>query len=233
MEDCTESHQSQINRKIKANRQTEEHLTSMQEEDSAYLRRQFSVENAIDRRREGSSPCRQKTPPTLARSERKTKIYLDRISKDIERKQQDTSGNLAEMDRGRPGIGACQCQTDSTQARNGVFGGRASSGNCQSCKPRVFRGPTTSDRLHVRQSGTTNHPLSVQVCSRDAKQRLQHCVGTAHGGWSDGRGCQESQPDCGTHRASAGSRDHASQAWPRGAQAPVRGSVYRRRVLFR
>ena len=231
MEDCTESHQSEINRKIKTNARLRKILASMPEEHRV-LRCGDSFQSkmqSMETEKAALLAAKRQLLPLQCRNE-KPKHYLERISKGIEKKQPDTSGNLAEKDRDRPGIGVCPCQTDSSQARHGVFGGRASSGNCQSCEPRVSTGPTTSDRLHVRQSGTTNHPLSVQVCPRDAKQRLQQCVGTAHGDWSDGR-CQESPPDYGTHSASAGSRDHASRAWPRGAQAPVRGSVYRRRVL--
>ena len=80
MEDCTESHQSEIKKKIKANDKQRNILTPMP------LRRQLPVEHAIHGRREGSSTGRQKAIPTLAKLERKS--HLERISKDIEKKQQ-------------------------------------------------------------------------------------------------------------------------------------------------
>ena len=42
------------------------------------------------------------------------------------------------------------------------------------------------DGFRIRQGGTANHPLCVQICSCDAKQRLQQRVGTAHEGCSHG-----------------------------------------------
>ena len=58
MEDCTESDQSEVNRKIKANDKLQNF--------SRRCQRQLSRENLIDGRREGSSPGRQQATPTHA-----------------------------------------------------------------------------------------------------------------------------------------------------------------------
>ena len=76
----------------------------------------------------------------------------------------------------------------------------------ETSKLLIERDPTTSDGLRVRQSGTTNHPLSVQICPCNAKQRQQQCVGAAHGCWSLGRRSQESQSDHDIHNTSTGIR---------------------------
>ena len=233
MEDCTESHQSEINRTIKAERQTAEtsHVY-------AGRRQCLFAETVLGRKMQSMDDekaallaAKRQILPLQCRNEKNRKLNCSESRKVSKRNSQTRLEILQkriETDQELESANAKQIQAKQEMAS---LVAEQAAENCQSCKPRVSRDPTTSDRLHVRQIGTTNHPLGVQVCPRDAKQMLQQCVGTAHGDWSDGRRCQESQPDYGTHSASAGRRDHASRAWPRGAQAPVRGSVYRRPVL--
>ena len=75
------------------------------------------------------------------------------------------------------------------------------------------------------QTWQRNEPfsLSVQIRCLDAQHGVPQCLGTACGGWRDGRGCQENQPDYGTNGAATGSRERTSRTWTRSAQSAVRG----------
>ena len=97
MEDGTETHQAEINKKIKANdkiaENPHEHARGTQD---AYLRGEFQVENR------SCLAGSQKAIPILAKSDRQTqKNYVERVSKEIEIETQETLGNPAKMDRPR------------------------------------------------------------------------------------------------------------------------------------
>ena len=87
MEDCTESHQSEISRKIKANDKLRNGTFSRPRTQRAHLRRQLAVEHAIHGRREGSSTGRQNTIPTLAKPDQKQKKFIWSESRKISRRR--------------------------------------------------------------------------------------------------------------------------------------------------
>ena len=123
MEDCTESHQSDINRKIKGNGKLRNFHTSMPNKtQSAHF-----TETVLSRKCDRWTTRRQLSW-SRTMSERKTENLLGANLERYREGTASTSGDLAEIDRDRPGFGVCQCQTDSNRAGNGVFGSRASSG---------------------------------------------------------------------------------------------------------
>ena len=88
-EDCTESHQSEINRKIKANDKLRNILTSLPEEHRAFMYGdsvQSKMKLLDDEKAALVAAKRQRLP--LRCQVEKQRIYLERLTKDIGKKQQ-------------------------------------------------------------------------------------------------------------------------------------------------
>ena len=85
MEDCTESHQSEINRKIKANDKLRQILTNMPEEHSVLIFGDSFRSNmqSLDDEETALLAAKRQFLPLPSRIE-KQKAYLERVSKEIE-----------------------------------------------------------------------------------------------------------------------------------------------------
>ena len=88
-EDCTESHQSEINRKIKANDKLRNILTSLPEEHRAFMYGDSvrSKMKLLDDEKAALVAAKRQRLPLRCQVE-KQRIYLERLTKDIGKKQQ-------------------------------------------------------------------------------------------------------------------------------------------------
>ena len=128
MEDCKESHQSEINRRIKAKDKLWNILTFLPEEHRATMygdSLQSKMESLDDEKAALLAAKRQRLPLQCQVGEQK--IYLERLTKDIG-KQQQTRLEVFQIWIGADQeLEAANGQPNSSQKGDGSFGGRASS----------------------------------------------------------------------------------------------------------
>ena len=94
MEDCTESHQAEINKKIRANDKLRKILTNMPDEHKSLI-----YGDSLKAKMQSLLAAKRQLLPLQSRIV-KHKNYLDRISREIEMKQRYRLEILQKMDRG-------------------------------------------------------------------------------------------------------------------------------------
>ena len=173
MEACTESHQAEINRKIRANDKLRKILTNMPDEHKSLIYGDSlkAKMQSLDDEKVALLAAKRQFPPLQNRIE-KQKNYLERISGRLRR-----NNNIVWK----------FYKNGSRQTRNWMQHTPNRSKPSVKCRfwlpkrpkkmqSRHFRNPVTLITFQPRPRRTTDHPLSVQICSLDAKHGVpQRC----------------------------------------------------------
>ena len=106
----------------------------------------------------------------------KQKNYLERISREIETKQQHRLEILQKWIEADQELDAAHAKQVQAKHEMSILVAEQIRRKCEGCQSGHFRNPVTLNNFQPRPRRTTDHPLSVQICSLDAKHGVpQRC----------------------------------------------------------
>ena len=176
MEDCTESHQAEINRKIRANDKLRKILTNVPDEHKSLIYGDSLKAKmlSLDGEKVALLAAMRQFLPLQSRIE-KQKNYLERISREIETKQQHRLEILQRIEADQE-LDAGHAKQVQAKHEMSILVAEQTAEKCEGCQSGHFRYPVTLITFQPRPRRTTDYPLRVQICSRDAKHGMpQRC----------------------------------------------------------
>ena len=177
MEDCTESHQAEINKKIRANDKLRKILTNMPDEHKSLIYGDSlkAKMQSLDDEKVALLAAKRQFLPLQNRIE-KQKNYLERISREIETKQQHRLEILQKWIEADQELDAAHAKQVQTKHEMSILVAEQTAENAKAVNQGTSGIQSLSSPSNPRPRRATDHPLSVQICSLDAKHGVpQRC----------------------------------------------------------
>ena len=177
MENGTETHQVEINKKIKANDKLLKILTNMPEEHRTLIYGDSfkSKKQPLDDENAALLAAKRQFLPLQSRIDKQKTI----CSKEIESKQKKRMEILQTWIEADQELEAANAEQIQAKHEKALLVAEQTAENAKTVNQ------DSHVRIHFWSSCTTNRSLSVQIRSLDAKHGVPRCFRTAHGGWRD------------------------------------------------